>query len=372
MPPTAVRTAAGTSHPPQPAIDDVTLRGVRGTRLLTGSLVLGGVLLAGSPAQAEPETDRANVATLPIQFDGKPGPTVRKRMQDNLGQGLSRGDFDVVDPDEVAAKVPEGTTCDDAACYRRVAETVGATHVVRTVVKIRSRDYEVKIDLIAADDGSVIASSSETCEICGLDEAANLISAKAAVVATQLASAVAGAPVLSVTSSPKGATVHIDGKPAGKTPFEGKLEPGKHLIRVSKRGHVTIEREITLAKGVRSRAEFPLERVSTAEPVIARSARPWGWAGLGVGIAMLGGGFALLALDDRENEGRCSGNEQDSDGDCKFLFNTQWGGASLAIAGAIAGTLGVAILVTTRNAPKDKPKVRAAIGPASVGLQGSF
>jgi len=28
--------------------------------------------------------------------------------------------------------------------------------------------------------------------------------------------------------------------------------------------------------------------------------------------------------------------------------------------------------VTTRNAPKDKPKVRAAIGPSSVGLQGNF
>jgi hypothetical protein len=340
--------------------------------LLVGLLALGGVLLAGSAAQAGPETDRAIVATLPIEFDGKPGPTVRKRLQDDLGQGLSRGDFDVVDADKVAAEVPEGTTCADAACYRKVADAVRATHVVRTVVKIRSRDYEVKIDLIAAKDGSVIASSSETCEICGLDEAANLISGKAAVVATQLAAAAAGPPVLSVTSSPKGATVHIDGKPVGKTPFEDTLEPGKHLIRVSKRGHVTIEREITLAKGVRSRAEFPLERVAMAEPVIARSARPWGWVGLGAGIAMLGGGIVLVALDDRENTNRCSGDEKDADGDCKYLFNTQWGGAGLAIAGAIAGTLGVAILVTTRNAPKDKPKVRAAIGPTSVGLQGSF
>jgi len=345
---------------------------VRGTRSLTCLLALGGILLAGSTAHAEPETDRPNVATLPIEFDGKPGPTVRKRMQDELGKGLSRGDFDVVDVDRVAQEVPDGTTCANAACYRRVAEAVGATHVVRTVVRIRSRDYEVKIDLIAADDGSVIASSSETCEICGLDEAASLISAKAAVVATQLASAGGEEPVLSVTSSPKGANVHIDGKPVGKTPFEDKLEPGKHLIRVSKRGHVTIEREITLAKGVRSRAEFPLERVAVSEPVIARSARPWGWAGLGAGIALLGGGIALLAIDDRPNQNRCSGDEKDADGDCKYLFNTQWGGSGLAIAGAIVGTLGVAILVTTRNAPKDKPKVRAAIGPSSVGLQGNF
>jgi hypothetical protein len=345
---------------------------VRGTRLLIGLLALGALLLTGSAARAEPGTDRTSVATLPIEFDGTPGPTVRERMQTDLGQGLSRGDFEVADAAEVAAAIPGGTKCNDADCYRKVAEAVGATHVVRTLVKIRSRDYEVKIDLIAAEDGAVIASSSETCEICGIDEAANLIAAKAAVVATQLSSLGAGAPMLSVTSSPKGATVHIDGKPAGKTPFEDKLTPGKHLIRVSKRWHVTVEREITLAKGVRSRAEFPLERVTMAEPVIARSARPWGWAGLGAGIAMLGGGIALLAIDDRQNENRCSGDEKDADGDCKFLFNTQWGGSGLAIAGAIAGTLGVAILVTTRNAPKDKPKVRAAIGPASVGLQGSF
>lgn len=326
------------------------------------------MLLVAPHAHAADEDTR--VAILPIEFEGTPGAGVANRMQEELNAALGRGSFEIIDSAKVDSTSTNAKSCKDSGCYRDIARDNDATHLVKTSVTIRSRDYDVKMELIAAD-GSVVASAQELCEICGLDEAAGLISAKAAVLVSQLESAASGAPVLVVSSSPPGAQVFVDGESVGETPYEGELPAGKHIVRVSERGYVSVEREITLAAGVRSSAEFQLEQVPLAEPAIKRGARPWGWAALGGGIALLGGGVALLAIDDMENEGRCSGENQDDDGDCKFLYNTQWGGASLAVAGAIAGTVGVAILIATRRQGKGS-KLRAAVGPRGVALQGRF
>jgi len=44
---------------------------------------------------------------------------------------------------------------------------------------------------------------------------------------------------LRVESSPEGATVHIDGKRRGQTPLGlDKIRPGKHLVAISKQGHI--------------------------------------------------------------------------------------------------------------------------------------
>jgi hypothetical protein len=82
----------------------------------------------------------------------------------------------------------------------------------------------------------------------------------------------------------------------------------------------------------------------------------------------------LLAIDDRPNEtkAKCSGEDVDDDGDCKYLYDTHWAGSSLAVAGAVAATLGVAILVGSRRRAGSRSTARALITPTGVMLRKQF
>jgi serine/threonine protein kinase len=60
--------------------------------------------------------------------------------------------------------------------------------------------------------------------------------------------------ILDITSEPSEAEVYLDGSPtpAGKTPFEGKVAPGKVKVRVSKAGYQDREEEVEVNPGERS------------------------------------------------------------------------------------------------------------------------
>jgi hypothetical protein len=65
---------------------------------------------------------------------------------------------------------------------------------------------------------------------------------------------------LDITSEPSEAEVYLDGSPtpAGKTPFEGKVAPGKIKVRVSKAGYQDREEEVEVSPGERSSRFYAL------------------------------------------------------------------------------------------------------------------
>jgi hypothetical protein len=65
---------------------------------------------------------------------------------------------------------------------------------------------------------------------------------------------------LDITSEPSEAEVYLDGSPtpAGKTPFEGKVAPGKVKVRVSKAGYQDREEEVEVNPGERSSRFYAL------------------------------------------------------------------------------------------------------------------
>ena len=106
-----------------------------------------------------------------------------------------------------------------------------------------------------------------------------------------------------VLSKPEGATVTVDGKPLGVTPWTGELVPGRHRVEVSLRGHDKIERYVEV---LAHRAEdFPFQLQATAAqptPVTAAPApaapvaekrkprvSPWTWTALTASTLVLGG-----------------------------------------------------------------------------------
>jgi hypothetical protein len=346
----------------------LALRGVDVTLVLVLTLAL--VLAIAPPLSLSLlGADDPEVAVA-VTIDGKGTKGAKERLQEAVRSGLDRSGVKVMPSGSVTAPAKG---CEDDACWQALASDAGASHVVVTAVTKEGRDYVFELHLVDADSGNVVASNNDRCEICGIDEVADLVSSKAAALGGQLVSASDDAPVLVVESNPVGAVVTVDGKRAGKTPFEGELPPGRHVVRVEKPGHVTVERDLDLDAGVRSQADFNLERISEVQ--VRKGIRPVGWGVLAGGRALLGGGVALLTVDDKPAKGRCDGDNQDADGDCKFLINTMWGGASLEVVGGAAIATGVAILVVTRSSSgKSGKRARLipAVGPMSVGISGRF
>ena len=234
----------------------------------------------GEPA-AKPETTRARpdsrLAILSLTLSGSDDESLAARLLTHLKQGLARGAFAVVDPAEVERHAPGG--CSEPRCLAALRRDSKANFVLRSVVTVDDRDYLVRLELLAAEDGSVLASSEERCDLCGLAEVGALMEAQGALLRRKLEDLVQGPPRLAITSTPPGALVLVDNKLVGLTPIEQTLLEGDHLVQLRLDGYVTDERRVDLVPGVRERLDVPLRR----EPRVARF-RAAGWASLFVGI----------------------------------------------------------------------------------------
>lgn len=321
---------------------------------------------AADPAP-KPETTRApdsRLAILSLSLAGNDDTSLAANLLTHLKQGLARGAFAVVDPAEVERLAPGG--CSDKPCLRALASQGKADFVLRSVVTVDDRDYLVRLELLAAADGAVLASSEERCDLCGLAEVGALMEAQGALLRRALEDLVQGPPRLAISSTPAGALVLVDNKLLGLTPIEQTLLEGRHIVQVRLDGYVTEERRVDLVPGVRERLAVPLRR----EPKVARF-RAAGWASLVVGIPAAAAGVTLLALDGRPFKRRCGEGDVDRNGNCRFLLDTDWGGGIALAAGAAMITAGVMLLLRTRDRPQSR-RPRAFLGPTGVTLVGRF
>jgi len=338
--------------------------------------------LPSTPANAAaPAETGAKAAILPLAVDGELSQVDRESLTTELVGGLQRGAFAVVQPSEVLASDANAGECADAKCYVRVAKATGATHLVRATARVRDRDYDIAVELIDGKSGSVVASSQEGCEICGIVDAGNLMSSAAATLRTKLDALAKGPSTLTITSEPAGAEVTVDGEIAGVTPVQRSVIVGKRVIRVSKEGFIAVEREVTVVEGVAEEIGFTLEKVPNRLPK-----RPWGFVSLSFGIASLGVATGFAAMQSRPYKigGACDGDNVDADGDCRRLWDTEWIVYGTAIAGAALITLGIAVLLTTSGQRKDRASKRSkgkkrgkaqanvGVGFGSLELRGRF
>ncbi len=331
----------------------------------------------------EPAAKVIRAAILPLVVEGDELPEAdREALTGRLVEGLRRGDFDVVTPDEVQRATPSAAQCRTAECTTQIARATQSTHVVQVVVKAQDRDYEVEVLLLDGLGGAQVASSADSCQICGVAEVGDILDAAAATLRTKLDNLAQGPATLVVASNPPGARVSIDGELKGVTPFDAPVLAGKRVLRISLEGYITVEREVTFVEGIEETQRFELEKVPSRLP-----GRPWGWVSLGVGVAGLGTAVTLTILDDRPFKVGNACASPDGDGQCPRLWDPDWITLSTAIVGAGLTTLGVAILInsakrrTKKSAidkGKDAPASKAArrpsfgVGPRGVVLRGRF
>ncbi len=335
---------------------------------------------AGSSDASDPgDAPSTRAAILPLVVEGEGLPEAdQQTLAGRLVEGLERGDFDVVPPRDVAAASAGAATCKEADCYRAVASATEATHVVRAVIKVDDNSYETRVVLVDGATGNELATSQDSCQICGLREVGDLLDAAAATLRSKLDALAQGPATLQVSSTPVDAQVSIDGELKGTTPFDAPVLPGKHVLRVSKEGFITIEREVIFVEGIEEKISFELEKVPSRLP-----ARPYGWGAIGLGAAALGTAVAFAVLDDRPYElgGAC--DQRDEQGNCPRLWDADWIVLGTAAAGAGLVTLGVAILLSSARrrgkkgeakveATARRPRPRVGIGLGRVSIQGRF
>jgi TolB-like protein len=321
------------------------------------------------------------LAILPLVIEGSLSEADQATLTQALISGLQRGNFTVLTPEQVIAADSGAAKCDNAVCYKSIATKTGAAYIVRAVVTVRDRDYNVQVDLLTGADGQRIAASKDGCEICGVVDASGLIDSGAATLRLKLDALAKGPSSFKLATDPPEAIVTIDGEIVGTTPLNRPIVPGKHIIRISKEGFIALEREITFVDGVGEELAYTLEKLPSRLP-----GKRWGYASIAVGILGIGGGIALTALDGRNYSLDCAGMNVMNPGitgekECKYLFDTKWYGVAATLAGAALLTLGTVILVNSR--PKtDRDKKRAGLdrrgvqqlglGPGSVILRGQF
>jgi serine/threonine-protein kinase len=78
--------------------------------------------------------------------------------------------------------------------------------------------------------------------------------------------------VLSISSTPPGAAIAIDGRAVGTTPSRLDVTAGRHVVRVERDGHAPLSREINVAAGQGETLEFALEPL--APPAAPAPAAP--------------------------------------------------------------------------------------------------
>lgn len=338
---------------------------------------LGPAESTSPPASSASVSLRA--AILPVAVEGELSEVDKETLTGELVEGLRRGAFEVVPPPDVLKADSSAAGCADKDCFVRVAKATRATHLVRAKVVVRDRDYDVKVELVDGKTGAIVAKSEEGCEICGVVDAGSLMGSAAATLRTKLDALAKGPSVLTVKSEPVGAEVRIDGEIVGVTPLERPIIPGDRVVRVSKEGFITIEREVTVVEGVAEEVSFGLEKVPNRLPK-----RPWGFVSLGLGIAGVGVAATFAALEDKPYKvGKaCDGSNMDDVGRCRKLWDTEWIVFGTSLAAATLVTLGVAVLLTSSKsrakgskatkAKKRKANARVGIGPGSLVLRGRF
>lgn len=180
--------------------------------------------------------------------------------------------------------------------------------------------------------------TESSCELCSLVEVQDQLAAELAALCARLDALDAAPGRVRVSADPDRARVRVDGRDRGRAPWVGELSVGDHTLEVGARGYGSQQRTVLVVAGVEEHEYFEL---------LASRRRPsWpGWMSVGLGVVMGVAGATLVALDDKDWQGRCSGADLDADGSCRFVYATGPLGVGLAIAGGVTITTGVGLLV---------------------------
>ncbi len=298
--------------------------------ILVGALCMSGQA-GGQTAQA---AEKQKVAIVRVEFAGGAPESVKGVLTRRLVDGLTAVAFDVLGGGLAGDRMVDGATassCHNEACYPRVASALGAAYLVTVHVLEQQKSYVLNLELVNGNNGQVVGSNRERCEICGMDEVGEKMSLAAAALRSRLEALVRAPSRFVVRTRPEGARVLLDGKPVGQTPMELTLTAGAHKLRLHMEGYDAAERDLTTVSGVDENLELDLLRLPTKFPFVAA-----GWGAIAASAIAVGVGTVLILTDGNEID--CE--KKDARGHCPEIWKHGSLGAGVLGLGAALGTLG--------------------------------
>lgn len=275
---------------------------------------------------------------------------------------------------------PQSPACAESACALALAEDAEVSHLITASVEKTGPDHRVEMTLWSG--GDAIAEVHDTCEICGATELLEVVAGAARAIGTK-ADQLTRPGTLALSVQPEGVLVSIDGE-AYEGQASGDLDaisllPGTHTIELSLEGYETRSSEVRIVAGVREQLQVTLEPVVVEPPPAdeppdrdaGRGLRAAGYAGLGLGLAALGSGVALIVMEERPLANRCSGENVDSDGDCKYRYATLESGLAFAIGGGVVLASAIAMIVVGHKRKKQS-NIRVSASPTGLFVSGRF
>jgi tetratricopeptide (TPR) repeat protein len=203
-----------------------------------------------------------------------------------------------------------------------------------------------------------------------------------------------GVQQLSVRSTPKGATVTIDGEPVGVTPWTGDLAPGAHRVTLELKGYDASTRDIELESNDALDVEIPLtvavEEERAASPALAPSmAQPkerepghsfgvWPYVALGAGAVGLGGALYFeISRQSAEDDARGEPTQIGYRDAYETMQSRQTTARVLAgVGGALVLAGGTLLVIELASRPEDEAHAKAALACGAFGCglsaQGRF
>jgi hypothetical protein len=285
---------------------------------------------AAAPGEATPPSVE-RVLVLPLRRPSTVDPAVQGELQAALERGLGRGRL-------APFRDAQADACADDACVQRRASAHGARYVLRGTVEERDRNFATTLQLLDATTLQPVAEARRDCEVCGTAELLETLADQGAALGTRPAVEAPRLGMLVLRTRPAGAQVRVDGEAVGQTPLRHPLPVGPHRVSFERAGHHPVERDVVAAAGVEELVEVELRGRR-------RPLRIVGAVLLGAGLPTAGLGGALLGLDGRPDRGRCTGDDVDFEGRCRFSFETSTAGVATLAGGVVLAAAGLGLLI---------------------------
>jgi hypothetical protein len=197
---------------------------------------------------------------------------------------------------------------------------------------------------------------------------------------------------VTVLSEPEGATVIVDGKPVGVTPWTYDLPPGKHDLLLRREGYAdarhtftlpadqAIDVALNLAVAAEAPAPVPVNPLPAPEAPLAtvRDNEPGAMFYAGIGLAALGlvGVGTSIGLEvaraGAESDAESAITQLDAEGLLDDRDAYQTGARIAVIAGAALAVGGITLIVIDRAGASSGDTVALSCGPWNCSVRGSF
>ena len=205
---------------------------------------------------------------------------------------LRGGPLEVIAPKDAASKLaaaggPDPIECGtDNACLTEAGRKLGVRWVIAVGIGKLGEYYGLDVRALDAESVGLPRTYQQSYKEPGPDWTNATHEAVRKVVPAELLEAPKDTSI-EVVSNVDGATVFLDGFPAGTTPRERPIATaaGPHAIELRKDGHSSARREVTLAAGASERLELYLVPLGEEGGGLGRT---FGFVSAGVGAAALG------------------------------------------------------------------------------------